>query len=152
MWVRPPLCALVFCALLSAQEGAKQLQDVRRIYVDSSEGGDAAEAIRSKIVAELGKARRFEVVESADRADAVLTVASRISKAARNGVNANGQPPNARGNDRYHITAAVRLTGKDQTVLWDEDASSGAASHFTATSNLADRIVKDLLKAIPKPK
>jgi len=146
------LYALVFCALLSAQAGATQLQDVRRIYVDSSDGGDAAEAIRSKIVAELGKGRRFEVVPSADQADAVLTVASRISKAARNGANANGQPANARGTDRYHVTAGVRLTGKDQTILWDEDTSSGAASHFTATSNLADRIVKDLLKAIPKPK
>jgi hypothetical protein len=139
MQVRPLLPLLIFCGLLSAQ-GAKRLEDVHKIYVDSFEGGDAADAIRGKILAQLGKARRFEVVESADQADAVLTGASQIAKLAKGNQHASG-------GERYHATAGVKLIGKDQTILWTDDPSTGAASHFTVTSNLAERIVKDLLKA-----
>lgn len=137
--LRPLVSVLVFCGLLSAQ-GAQRLQDVHRIYVDSFDEGDAADAMRSKIVAQLGKARRFELVESADQADAVLNGASQIVKLAKG----NQHAP---GGERYHAKADVRLFGKDQSVLWMDDPSTGAASHFTATSNLAERIVKDLLKA-----
>jgi hypothetical protein len=141
----PSWLVVIFSGLLSAQDAAKPLQDVHSIYVDSFKGGDAADAIRSKIILELGKIRRLEVVASADQADAVLTGASQIAKVARNAPKAN-----SRNADRYHATAGVRLIGKDQNILWADDPSIGAPSHFTATSSLADRIVKDLLKAISK--
>ena len=140
MQVRPLVSVLIFCGLLSTVEGAQRLQDVQKIYVDSFDEGDAADAIRSKIVAQLAKARRFELVESADQADAVLNGESKIVKLAK-------RNQHAPGGERYHVKADVQLVSKDQTVLWTDGPSTGAASHFTATSNLAERIVKDLLKA-----
>ena len=139
MQVRPIASVLIFCGLLSAQ-GALRLQDVHKIYVDAFDEGDAADAMRTKIIAQFGKVRRFELVESADQADAVLNGASQIIKLAKG----NQHAP---GGERYHAKANVQLVSKDQTVLWMDDPSTGAASHFTATSNLAERIVKDLLKA-----
>lgn len=139
MRFRPLAPMLLFAAMLCARN-ADRLEDVHRIYVDSFDQGDAADAMRSKILAELGKAHRFEVVETAEQADAVLTGASRIAKLPR------GNQHTARG-VRYRATADVSLVAKDQTVLWRDDPSTGAASHFTLTSNLAERIVKDLLKA-----
>jgi hypothetical protein len=143
MRVRPIVAVLILCGLPGVAEEAKRLLDIHRIYVDSFDEGDAADAIRSKIVAQLAKARRFEVVESADQADAVLNGASQIVKLAKG----NQHAP---GGERYHAKADVQLIGKDQTILWMDDFSTGAASHFTATSNLAERIVKDLLKATSK--
>jgi hypothetical protein len=143
MQVRPLVSVLIFCGLLSAAEGVQRLQDVQKIYVDAFDEGDAADAMRSKIIAQLGKARRFELVESADQADAVLNGATQIVKLAKG----NQHAP---GGERYHAKADVQLVSKDQTVLWMDDPSTGAASHFTATSNLAERIVKDLLKATSK--
>jgi hypothetical protein len=150
MQVRLPtmMCSLIFCGLLRAQEGAQRLRDVHRIYVDSFGAEDGAEAIRSKIITGLGKVRRFEIVQAADQADAVLTGASRISKGPRRP--ANGQAPNSSGANRFHVTADARLVSKDQETLWADDASIAAPSHFGATSSMADRIVKDLLKAISK--
>jgi hypothetical protein len=40
--------------------------------------------------------------------------------------------------------------GKDQKTLWEDNTAIAAPSHFGATSDIADRIVKDLLKAISK--
>jgi hypothetical protein len=143
------LYVLIFCGLIGAQEGAPRLQDVRRIYVDSFGTGDGADVIRSKIITRLVKAGRFDVVQSADQADAVLTGASQVSKTAHYSANANGQYANASGGTRYHATAGVQLVSKDQKILWADDTSNGAFSR-SASSSLADRIVKDLVKAISK--
>src|SRR6266699_528276 len=141
------LYLLIFCGVLGAEEGAHRLQDVRRIYVDSFGAGDGADVIRSKIITRLVKAGRFEVVQSADHTDAVLTGASLVSKTAHYSANANGQYANASGGTRYHATAGVQLVSKDQKILWADDTSNGAFSR-SASSSLADRIVKDLLKSI----
>jgi len=142
-------CLPIFCGLLCAQERAQRLQDVRRIYVDSFGAGDGADVVRSKIITRLVKAGRFEVVQSADQADAVLTGASQLSKTAHYSANANGQYANASGGTRYHATAGVQLVGKNQKILWADVTSNGAFSR-SASSGLADRIVKNLLKGISK--
>jgi Lipopolysaccharide-assembly len=150
VWLLSALCLLTACARLHAQEGAVQrLQDVHRIYVDSFGTGDGADVIRSKVITRLVKAGRFEIVQSADQADAVLTGASQVSKTAHYSANTNGQYGNASGGTRYHATAGVQLVSKDQKILWADDTSNGAFSR-SASSSLADRIVKNLLKAISK--
>lgn len=141
------LCALTCCGLLSAQESTQQLRDVHRIYVDSFGTEDGAEAIRSKIVTDLGKDRHLEIVPSAGEADAVLSGATQISKGPRRGP--NGQIVSPPGG-RFQAAVDVRLVGKDQKIIWTDDPSIRAPSHFGATSAAANRIVKDLLKAISK--
>jgi hypothetical protein len=142
-------CLLSMFGLLRAQEARQRLQDVRSIYVDSFGTGEGADVIRSKIITRLVKAGRFEVVQSAAQADAVLAGASQVSKTAHYSANANGEYANASGGTRYHATAGVQLIGKDRKILWADDTSNGALSR-SASSSLADRIVKDLLKAISK--
>ena len=69
--------AVVLCVLISAGGSAGQnavaLQDVKKIYVDSFGDEPGASAIRSGIVDRLAKSGRFDRVESADLADAVLS-------------------------------------------------------------------------------
>jgi hypothetical protein len=143
------LSLATFCGLVPAQENPQRLQDVRKIYVDTFGNGDGADVIRSKVITRLVKAGRFEVVQSAEQADAVLTGASQVSKTSHYSASANGQYGNASGGTRYHATAGIQLLSKDQRILWADDASNGAFSR-SASSSLADHIVKDLLKAISK--
>jgi tetratricopeptide (TPR) repeat protein len=125
-----------------APQGAQRLQDVRRIYVGSFGAEEGAEVIRTKVITRLVKTGRFEVVQSADQADAILTGASYVSRTER--YSANGS-----GGTHYHATAGVQLINKNQNILWADDTSSGGFSR-SASSSLADRIVNDLLKAIAK--
>jgi len=150
---------ILFRGLVSAQEGAERIQDVQKIYVDSFGTADGAEAIRSKLIVELGKvglldktpgfekAPRFEAVPSAGEADAILKGESKMSKPPRSAPATSGRF--SMGHPvRFHASAGVKLIGRDQKILWMEDTSVGAASHFEATSDLAERIVKDLRKAV----
>jgi hypothetical protein len=141
------LCLLGASGLVSAQSGIQRLQDVHKIYLDSLGNGDGADVIRSKIITKLVKSGRIDVVQNPDQADAVLIGASQLSKTSHYSASSNGQYGSASGGTRYHATAGVQLVNKEQKILWADDASNGAFSR-SASSSLADRIVKNLLKAI----
>jgi hypothetical protein len=141
------LCLLGTSGILSAQTGVQRLQDVHSIYVDALGNGDGADLIRSKVITKLVKCGRFDVVQSSDQADVVLIGASQISKTSHYSASLNGQYGNASGGTHYNATAGVQLVNKEQKILWAGDASNGRFSR-SASSSLADRIVKNLLKAI----
>jgi hypothetical protein len=83
------------------------------------------------------------VVLDSEKADAVLTGSSDVSKIDRYN--------NGSGGTRWDANAAVRLITKDQRILWVSETKN---NHFarSATSSVADHIVKDLLKAASPPK
>ena len=141
------LCLLGTSGILSAQTGVRRLQDVHSIYVDSLGNGDGADLIRSKVITKLVKSGRFDVVQNPDQADVVLIGASQISKTSHYSASSNSQYGNASGGTHYNATAGVQLVNKEQKILWADDASNGRFSR-SASSSLADRIVKNLLKAI----
>lgn len=152
MSIRPILslfCLFASCSMAYAQIGVQRLQDVHKIYVDSLGNGDGADVIRSKIITKLVNSGRFEVVQNPDLADAVLVGASQVSKTYHYSASANSDYGSASGGTRFHATAGIQLVNKDKTILWADDASNGAFSR-SASSGLADRIVKNLLKAIAK--
>ena len=143
------LCLLLSSISMSAQEPGQRLQDVHKVYVDYFGSGENAEVIRSKIIAQLVKSGRFEVVQSQDQADAALVGSSQVTSAERSGANVIGGTVIANSGTVFHATAGVRLVGKDQKILWADDAS-GRGSSARASSGLADKIVKDLLKDVSK--
>jgi hypothetical protein len=134
---------------MCAQALGQRLQDVHKIYVDAFGTGDDAEVIRSKVIAQLVKSGRFEVVQSQDMADAVLTGAGQVTSSQYSGASSIGGTVSARSGTMYQATAGVRIAGKDQKILWADDAT-GRGSSARAGSTLADKIVKDLLKEVLK--
>jgi hypothetical protein len=143
------MCLLIASSQMRAQEPSHRLQDVHKIYVDTFSTGVDAEVIRSKVIAQLVKSGRFEVVQSQEQADASLVGSSQVTSAERTGANVIGGTVIANSGTVYHATAGVRLVGKDQKILWADDAS-GRGSSARASSGLADKIVKDLLKEVSK--
>jgi hypothetical protein len=118
---------------------------VHKIYVDNFGSGQDAEVTRSKVIAQLVKSGRFEVVQSRDQADAVLVGSSQVTSAERSGANVIGGTVIANSGTVFHATAGVRVVDRDQKILWADDAS-GRGSSARASSTLADKIVKDLIK------
>jgi len=140
-------CLLGASGLVSAQTGVQRLRDVRKIYCDSFGNGEWADVIRSKVISHLVKSGKFDVVQKPDQADAVLIGASMESKTSQYSASANGEYGSASGGTGYHATAGVQLVNKEQKILRADDASNGARSR-SASSSLADKIVKDILKAL----
>lgn len=128
------LSTLVFCGAISAQ----RLQDVKTIFVAPLTGENAAVAdmLSAKLISHLAKDHEIVVVESEDKADAILLVTGILMNAT-----------NSYGRGRYHITAGVRLTNKEDVVLWADDVASSPFAR-SATSSFADNVAKKLLQAI----
>lgn len=137
--------------MLLAEDSVQRLQDVKRIYVDSFGNGENADVIRSKVITQLVKSNQFEVVQTPEKADAILTGAGTVSQRAVYSASANGQFGNASGGTRFDATAGVQLVNKQQTILWADNVSNGRFSR-SATSSLAENIVKNLLKAVSDAK
>lgn len=120
-----------------------RLRDVKTVFVGSFGTGEGADLIRAKVLAALVKSGRLDVVESPERADAILTGSGEVTKDARY---TQGQ-----GETKDTATAAVRLVGRaDQKILWADEASTGLFVFGSATSSAANGIVKKLLAAIEK--
>jgi hypothetical protein len=152
--VRKVLSSAVFCIALSITTAAgtvKQIQDVKSIYVASFGDGDGSELIRSKIISRLVKSGKVTVVETPDHADAILTGVGELSKTTHYNASATPTSANASGGSKYHATAGARLLGRDQRILWADEASTGFF-YRSASSSVADKIVKNLLKAMSSSK
>lgn len=119
------------------------LTDVHTIFVDTLGTGEASGLIRDKIINRLVSSKRFDVVLTPEKADAILTGSVEEAQS----VHFN----QGTGGTRFSANAAVRLITKDQRILWTFEGKNGAFSR-SASSSVADRVVKELLKAVAPPK
>lgn len=131
------VAAILLYAPLWADTAA-DLAGVTTIYVDALGGGENSGLIRDKIVNRLIKSGRFQVSNDPAKSDATLT--GSVAESQMFGFS------NGSGGTRYDATAAVRLISRDQAVLWVSETKNGRFSR-SASSSVADHIVKGLLKA-----
>ena len=140
-------CLLFATGMILAEDGVQHLRDVKRVYVGSFGDAVGADVIRNKVIAHLVKSGRIEVVEKAEQADSILTGAGQVSESHFYNANATTTQGSAHGGTQYHATAGVRLLNKDSKILWADDTSNGMFAR-SASSSIADKITKKLLKAI----
>jgi hypothetical protein len=137
--------------IATAADTVQQIQDIKSIYVGSFGDGDGSELIRSKIISRLVKSGNVAVVETPDHADAILTGVGELSRTTDYSASATANSANASGGSKYHATAGARLLSRDQRILWTDEAST-RFFYRSASSSVADKIVKNLLKAMSPPK
>jgi hypothetical protein len=127
------------CALAAQTQTPKGLEDVHTIFVDSLGSSEGSGLIRDKLINRLSASKRFQVVLDADKADSIMTGSGVDSASGMYGA--------------VHASAAVCLVTKDQKTLW-VSAAKNSLFKGSASSSLADNIVKELEKAAapPKPK
>lgn len=118
----------------ASAKSVRRLRDVKKIAIASFGSTQAASLVREKLMNRITKAAQLTVVEEPRDADAVLS-----------GI--VGQ--NIYGNAD---TAALRLTDAAGRVLWSDETSLPrfVFKSKSASSNIADKLVENLLDAIRK--
>ena len=140
------------------------LLKIKRIYVDTFGENETAREAQSMVVSALVTAKQFTVTENRDRADAILkgvasektsqelhaysegtAVGSRHGAAAIKDSSANTETI-------HEARIAVRLVTPDGDVIWTTAQESNGGKYKGATSDAADKCIKQLLKDIEKLK
>jgi hypothetical protein len=147
-----PLAALVVMAVASLGQG---LKDVKAIYVDSLGNAEGAEMIREKVINRLAKSQSVSVVLDIEKADAILTGVGEVSTGYHHTASVGTSGGSAQGGTTYDATVAIRLITKDKQILWADEAKPARFFTRSVSSSVADKVVRNLLKAIEndrKPK
>jgi hypothetical protein len=153
------LTLIVSAALAQSQTHIERLRDVRRVYVAPFGKAEGADIIRAKVINRLVEARGIEVVGREEKADAVLVGVGKMRRQDRLEVDVNRSITDLPNSAPIEADLVVRLEvrGPDGTkILWGGEADNRslwvAFSPSASSSRIADRIVKDLVKAIEKDK
>jgi len=172
----PPECAAWVQAV--KPPAVTSLKDVKRIFVDSFGDDPIAQQIQAMVVAELMKSDKFVVTENRAKADAFLkgtglektsiethsyesgTAAGasgggfhRSGDFASGGFHSSGAAINDASSSSQAVNdarASVRLVNQDGDVLWATAQESKGAKYKGASADVADKIVKQLMRDIEK--
>jgi len=147
--------ALAVLVVLAMASLGQTLKDVKAIYVDSFGNAEGADMIREKVINRLAKSQSVLVVLDIEKADAILTGIGEVSKGYRHSASVGTYGGSAQGGTTYDATVAIRLITKDKQILWADEAKPARFFTRSVSSSVADKVVKNLLRAIEndrKPK
>ena len=133
-----------------AEDSPQRLSDVKKIFVGSFGNAEGADLIREKIIVRLVKSGKLTIVESPEDADASLTGVAETSKGVRYSASSGPYGGTAAGGTTYNASLVVRLVGKSRQILWGDEATPRFLGSRSVSSNVADKMVKELIKAIEK--
>jgi hypothetical protein len=112
------------------------LVDVKSIYLGDFGNTEGAALVREKLRMRLLNSHRFDVVETPERADAILVGAAGVDKSF------------SEGETRYRGSGLLRLVDtKTQKTLWAHEYQRGFMFGGSVSSRVADQMADDLLKA-----
>lgn len=153
---------------------AARLVTVKRIYVDSFGDDPIARQVQAMVINSLAESKRFVVTENKDKSDAALkgTAIEKTSQeqhAYSEGTAVAGVGGSASGGTAAvsgHSAAikdssfstetindarvSVRLVGQDGDVIWTSTQESKGAKYKGATADVAEKIVKQLLRDVER--
>src|SRR5579863_4805274 len=139
-----PLVAMRFyliaaiCAVTWGQTQG-QWDNVRKLYLAPLGDDSGASLVRDKIAKELAQSGRFEMVETEDQADAILSGEGHRTKMTERSTAAR-----AKAHDQ--ATATLVLKDKNQRVLWSGEESFESSSN-RAAAMLGREVARKLVKA-----
>lgn len=166
---------LLLLVIAGAAAQAQNLPEVKRICVETLNGGETAANIRDMIIAALQKTGAFTITENRQSADAVLkgsaedmvfteTFQSHEGITARLGAGGTtksgrspglsiGEQESERSTERKHEAfATVRLVNKDGDVIWSTTQESLGAKFRGASADVADKVARQLMADVDKAK
>jgi hypothetical protein len=127
-------------------QSAETLGQVKKVYVQSFGEDDSASKVRERIIKQLKKSGRMELVFTAEEADAVVKgnesiwVAGYYSTSPR--VPSIARQPIVRG------FLSVEVVGKDNETLWSYLATPSKFWSDSLAQDLADQVVAKLVQAL----
>ena len=127
-------------------QSAETLSDVKKVYVDSFGKADAANNLRERIIKQLRKNRRLEVVTAPKEADAVLKGDENIWVTGY--YSTNPRTPSSARQPIIHGFLSVEVLGKDNETLWSYLVTPSKFRSGSVTEDLADQLVAKLAGAL----
>lgn len=147
---RLALIAALFAALLALVslancQTAESLSAARKIYVAEFNGGKAAEQLRASVIRRLQKSGRFQLADSPEAADAVLTGTGQVWIGGY--LSTNWRAPSANRQPVYEGYLSVEIKGKDQRTLWSYLVTPSRSIWANITNDLAGSLVRNMVAA-----
>jgi curli biogenesis system outer membrane secretion channel CsgG len=143
-----------------------ELLHVRRIFVESFGDDAVSKQVQAMVISSLTESKRFIVTENKDKADAFLkgsggektsheyhaneegTAAGGVSPSL--GVAAAIEDASASTETINDARIALRLVDKNGDIIWATAQESKGAKYKGAVADVADKVVKELLRAVKK--
>jgi phosphate transport system substrate-binding protein len=155
--IRRSSCKLRFCFvalyLLFSVAGsaaraqtAESLSNVKKVYVDSFGRDDAANALRERMIKQLRKTGRLEVVNTPNAADALIKGSDSIWVVGY--VSTNPRAPSSARQPVFQGFFSVEVVGKDNQPLWSYLVTPSKFGTSVITQDLADQMATRLVGAL----
>lgn len=153
----PAIAVLCFTPALASEQrsGVDRLRDINVIYVAEFGQTERAKTLRQEVIKEFAKADHILVVDSPEKADAVLTAT--VKQSSKN----IDRPITVFGDPQWRIGADVvttqeiifRLDSRQNRTLWAARFDPGSFSYLNenqAAHALANKVSRKFLKAVEK--
>lgn len=127
-------------------QSAETLSDVKKVYLDSFGKEDAANKLRERMIKQLRKNRRLEVVTAPKEADAVIKGEESIWVSGY--YSTNPRTPSSARQPIIHGFLSVEVLGKDNETLWSYLVTPSKFRSGSVTEDLADQLVAKLAGAL----
>ncbi len=135
----------------------QKLLTAKRIYVESFGEDTINKTLNAMIVDSIGGSKRFIVTENKDKADLVLKgSASEHSNAESHSLSSativdlgTGIADSQSSVETVHdARLSIRLVSKDGDVVWSTTQESKGAKYKSATADVSEKVVKQLMRDI----
>jgi phosphate ABC transporter phosphate-binding protein len=146
-WTTTIVCLLLLSALTvpSHTQTANALNQVRKIYIDTSAAKPDAAEMRKHLVDSLHNDHSLEIVADPSHADAILKASSEIWVKAY--VSVNPRSPGSKY-PVYGGFLSAQLVGKDGETLWSYLVTPSRYASSGIHKDLTDQLAKKLLAAL----
>src|SRR5271166_2532376 len=139
---------LTLAAISLHAQTAKDLSQVKKVFVSSLSGGNGAAELQQSLTKQLRKSGKFEVVATPSQADAVIKGSGQIW--VKGHIATSPRAPAANRQAVYGGFLSVEVVGADNAVLWSYLVTPSKFSWGTLADNLSDNLVKEMVTAHDK--
>jgi phosphate ABC transporter phosphate-binding protein len=140
---------LLTLAAVSVQaQTARDLSQVKKVFVSFWSSGNGAAELRESLVKQLRKSGKFEVVASSTQADAVIKGSGQVW--VKGHIATSPRSPSTNRQAVYGGFLSVELVGANNAVLWSYLVTPSKFTWCSLADNLSDNLVKEMVAAHDK--
>jgi phosphate transport system substrate-binding protein len=140
------ICALMLLATVpSAFAQTSSLAQVKTIYVEPLGHGKLGEEFRERVISRLKKDGHFEIVQSPQKAEAILSGAGEVWVTGH--VSLSPRSPSTMRQSLYSGFLSARVTTDNKEVLWSYLVTPSKFAWGGIVHNLADSLASKLIEA-----
>jgi phosphate ABC transporter phosphate-binding protein len=140
------MMALLLALVVRADaQPARTLGQVKKVYVERFEEGDEAEPMRQSLVKRLSRSGRYQVVDTAQGADAIVKGSGEVW--LKGYLTVNARTPSSDRQAVYGGYLSVELVSREGEPLWSYLVTPSKLTFLRVRDDLANNLVKEMIRA-----